>query len=155
MGRSGKHLPGVAIRLTRPTGNFSNKLCGLTVAPSQPCLALAFTPQHVLSAPCVRGPVTGNEGYRYCPSRVSTHFCLPTTLLLVSLFPILQMRPTKRASGRGTGHVPVSNWLCDLEQVASPAGVDPKFSPLWNTGPAHGDESSAAASGSGSRNVKA
>lgn len=34
------------------------KLCGLTVAPSQPCLSLASKPQHVLSAPCVRGSVT-------------------------------------------------------------------------------------------------
>lgn len=114
-----------------------NKLCGLTVGsplPTLPFLGVQATAR--VERPLCARLGNGQVRVSLCSFQGFYAFlCLPTTLLLVSLVPILQMRPTKRALGRGTGHVPVGNWPCDLEQVASPPGVDPKLSPPWEHWP--------------------
>ena len=120
MGGNGKHLSGVALRLSLPKRNLY-KLCGLRSAPSQPYLQ----PQRVLSAPCVRSSVTGKQTQRYSLQGAYASFYevfTPPPPPQAPLVAVLQKIKTERkawAMGRDT---PLGN--CDLEQVTCPAGAD-------------------------------
>ena len=118
MGRNGKHLSGVALRLSLPKGNLY-KLCGLR--------SISPLPTIPSTTACAERPLREELGngqtQRYSLQGAYASFCLhnphPPQAPLV---PVLQkIKRNAWAVGRDT---PLGNWPCDLEQVTCLAGAD-------------------------------